>query len=201
MKSKYQLIMGLAASAGIALLLAGPVAASNDRHERDDDDRKGGYSQGQVFAPGQSTSAAKGGVFDPLYVEECGSCHMAYPPGALPARSWEKMMAGLADHFGDNAELEPAEMAALTDYLVANSAERSRGDISELSKRTKASETPLRITELRYFKKEHDEIPARAFKNQPDLKLANCDACHTKADQNSYRERDINIPGFGPWDD
>ena len=42
-------------------------------------------------------------VENPLYQEECGSCHMAYPPGLLPGRSWEKLMTGLADHFGENA--------------------------------------------------------------------------------------------------
>ena len=25
----------------------------------------------------------------PAYVQECGSCHAAYPPGMLPARSWQ----------------------------------------------------------------------------------------------------------------
>jgi hypothetical protein len=195
MKKKHQLLTGLVACAGVALLLVGPVAASGDNDERDDRYERGAYSLEQKT--GSSTKSA----FDPLYAEECGACHVVYPPGALPARSWEKMMGGLSDHFGDNAELEPIDTAALTAYLVANSAEHARGDIRELSKRTKASETPLRITELRYFKKEHDEIPSRVFKAQPDLKLANCEACHTKAEQNSYRERDINIPGFGPWDD
>ena len=31
-------------------------------------------------------------VTNPVYVEECGSCHMAYPPGLLPALSWQKIM-------------------------------------------------------------------------------------------------------------
>ncbi|MDH5218993.1 MAG: diheme cytochrome c, partial [Gammaproteobacteria bacterium] len=44
-------------------------------------------------------------VTDSLYKEECSACHMAYQPGLLPARSWEKMMDNLADHFGENAEL------------------------------------------------------------------------------------------------
>ena len=36
---------------------------------------------------------------NPTYAEECGSCHLAYPPGLLPAASWAKLMAGLRQHF------------------------------------------------------------------------------------------------------
>ena len=34
---------------------------------------------------------------------ECSGCHMLYHPGLLPERSWNKMMAGLEKHFGENA--------------------------------------------------------------------------------------------------
>jgi hypothetical protein len=30
-----------------------------------------------------------------LYLNECGSCHTAYAPGLLPARSWKRMLAEL----------------------------------------------------------------------------------------------------------
>ena len=50
-------------------------------------------------------------IANPVYKEECGSCHMAYPPGLLPARSWTKVMSGLDNHFGDNAELDAASIS------------------------------------------------------------------------------------------
>jgi hypothetical protein len=31
--------------------------------------------------------------------------------------------------------------------------------------------------------------------------FANCNACHTRAAEGSFRERDIRIPGAGKWDD
>ena len=31
----------------------------------------------------------------PLYKEECGSCHIAYPAVLLPPGSWQKLMVGL----------------------------------------------------------------------------------------------------------
>jgi hypothetical protein len=42
-------------------------------------------------------------------LKECGECHMAYQPGLLPAASWNRIMDGLADHFGENASVLPAK--------------------------------------------------------------------------------------------
>ena len=64
-------------------------------------------------------------VSNPQYSEECGSCHMAYPPGLLPAQSWQKLMGGLADHFGDNAELDAGLHNQIAQYLTDNSADAS----------------------------------------------------------------------------
>ena len=29
---------------------------------------------------------------DQIYNEECGACDMAYPPGLLPAKSWQRLL-------------------------------------------------------------------------------------------------------------
>ena len=143
-------------------------------------------------------------VTNPVYQEECGSCHMAYPPGLLPGRSWEKMMAGLEEHFGENAELDSATAAELTRFLVEHSADakpqyrRSRHITRDLS----SESVPLRITELAYFRHEHDEIPARLVTANPKVNsFSNCNACHQKAELGSFSERQIDIPGHGKWDD
>jgi hypothetical protein len=143
-------------------------------------------------------------VENPLYQEECGSCHMAYPPGLLPGRSWEKLMTGLADHFGENAELDSATATELTQYLTANSADampnyrRSRKIMREVSDQN----TPLRITQLAYFRHEHREIPARLITQNPEVgSLSNCNKCHQNAERGSFSEREIAISGYGRWDD
>lgn len=142
-------------------------------------------------------------VTNALYADECGSCHFAYPPGLLPARSWNKILNQLDDHFGDNAELGTDTRQELQSYLTNNSADKSTNRRSQKIMRSLSMESaPMRITDLRYFRHEHDEIPARLVKaNDKVAGLGHCDACHQHANQGSFSERHINIPGFGRWDD
>lgn len=189
---KYILMIGLAA---VAIFVLGLQIAQSD-YERDDEE---GWSSGDRWR-----TADVAAVENPRYIEECASCHMAYPPGLLPAPSWERMMSTLDDHFGDNAELDPAVAAEITGYLIANSADatsdyrRSR----RIGRTLSAAEAPLRITELAYIRHEHDEIPTRLINGNPEVNsLANCVACHHRAERGSFSEREIRIPGVGRWDD
>jgi len=136
------------------------------------------------------------------YTAECGTCHMAYPAGFLPARSWQKLMGNLANHFGDNAELSDASRSQITSYLLAGAGEKTQDrHAARFAASAPAGETPLRITELPYFKREHREIPQRYIREAQVGSLSNCAACHTKAAQGSFREREISIPGVGRWED
>lgn len=169
-------------------LLASQVVMSDD----DDDEGRGFLSR----APGVTP------VTNDLYKEECGSCHFAYPPGLLPSASWEKVMAGLEDHFGDNAELLPDTHKTLLAYLSENSAVTSGPRRESRIARSAAAKAPLRITEVPYIRREHDEIPNRMIKANAKVgSLSNCNACHTRAEAGSFREREIRIPGHGRWDD
>lgn len=63
-------------------------------------------------------------------------------------------------------------------------------------------DTPIRITEIRYIKNKHHELSNKYVKNNPKIKsLSRCELCHTKANTGSYSKREINIPGFGCWED
>jgi len=137
------------------------------------------------------------------YVAECASCHMAYPPGLLPARSWQKIMSNLDNHFGEDASLDAATLTELTHYLTDNSAENSSARYAKKAqRRLAADETPLRITGLAFFRREHAELPVRLYRDNPKVgSLSNCTACHSRAENGSFREREIDIPGFGRWDD
>jgi len=138
-----------------------------------------------------------------LYTEECSSCHMAYPPGLLPTRSWQKIMAELENHFGDNAEVDTETHQVISQFLLTNSAEKSNYRRSiKFNRSIKVNDVPTRITQTPYFKHEHDEIPSRFVTTNPKVNsFSQCDACHTKAEQGSFNEHDVTIPGYGHWDD
>lgn len=142
-------------------------------------------------------------VSDASYKEECGDCHMAYQPGFLPARSWEKIMASLEDHFGENAELDSETQQQLTMYLTDNAAEHANYKRSNaIMKSLSYKDTPLRISETRYFIRKHDELPKRVVEDNPEVKsFSRCEVCHSEADMGSYNEHQVRIPGFGQWED
>lgn len=139
---------------------------------------------------------------DAVYQEECGSCHVAYPPGLLPSASWRTLMAGLDDHFSDNAELPDDTRAHVETFLDANASDRLDRLKSVRLLRGVEEDAPLRITGLPYFKREHREIPRRMVEDNPDVRsFSRCDACHGDASRGHFDEDTAAIPGFGRWDD
>ena len=127
-------------------------------------------------------------VGDPAYQAECASCHIAYPPQLLPARSWRALMSGLDKHFGTDASVDAQSAAAISAFLERN-AGRKRA-----SKYSSSAEPVLRITETRWFEHEHDEVPARTWKNPKVKSAANCTACHAGADKGNFSEHGIRLP-------
>jgi len=123
---------------------------------------------------------------DPTYVQECGSCHVAYPARLLSGSSWRTLLAGLDHHFGVDASLEAEALTDISRYLDANARRRetSGGDGKPI----------LRITETRWFRHEHDDVPEATWKLAAVKSAANCSACHTRAEQGSYSEHDIHLP-------
>jgi cytochrome c553 len=119
------------------------------------------------------------------WAAECGGCHLAFPPGLLPAASWKKLMTGLDKHFGTDASLPPADTKEITDFLVKNE-----------SNRWTASTAPLRISESEWFKTKHraDEINPAVWKRASVKSPANCMACHKDADKGDFNEHNIVIP-------
>jgi hypothetical protein len=164
----------------------------------DDDDEGEGHHEGksrkgEVYKINNRSDFPY--VVNTKWKAECTSCHMLYPPGLLPARSWTKMMSGLKKHFGENAELEPAAQKEITDFLVQNSSDRvhtRRGDkiLSSIGR----SEEILRISETAYFQRKHDEISSSVFKRKAIGSPANCLACHSGAEKGDFSEDNVRIP-------
>jgi hypothetical protein len=127
-------------------------------------------------------------VTDPTTKKECGACHMAFQPGFLPKRSWEAVMSGLKDHFGENAELDAATTQTITKYLVANAAD-ARDPAPRILRGVDAKATPLRITETPWWQRAHEkEVRPEAFLNPKVGSKANCVACHAGADKGVYED-------------
>ena len=195
MKSKLNIAAGSAVLATILIVSfygLGQSLASGGNESNDHDlDHEYHEEYGENYRQGAMTT-------NTTYVEECSSCHMAYPAMLLPQQSWRKIMAGLEDHFGENAELDDATRDELEDYLVHESGRVSYKKLF----RNLGNAAPLRITELPYFVHEHDEIPARFIAGNEQVKsLSQCNACHRDAERGRFDEDDVVIPGFGRWDD
>ena len=195
MKTKFTMAAGYALLASILIISFNGLGQSlaSSGFETDDHDPDHKYDE-EYDDNGRRLAL----TMNPAYVEECGSCHMAYPAMLLPEQSWQKIMAGLEDHFGENAELDATTGREIEDYLVRESARVSYQKLF----RNLGDARPLRIIELPYFVHEHDEIPARFVAGNDRVKsLSQCSACHHDAERGRFDEDDVVIPGFGRWDD
>lgn len=143
-------------------------------------------------------------VDNKTYADECGSCHYAYPPGLLPGKSWAKLLdeKALNDHFGENASLDKDALKTIYDYAMENAADKSYYKRSrKIAQATADGDAPLRITEVRYIKRKHHDIPEKMIKGNKDVKsLSYCNACHTKADKGIFDNDTVSIPNYPDWD-
>ncbi|MEO5691714.1 MAG: hypothetical protein ABIQ72_01195 [Usitatibacter sp.] len=135
---------------------------------------------------------------DPTYVKECGSCHFPYSPGLLPARSWELYMKRLDKHFGETLNLPPAAMSAVQKYLMDNAADKSPYDGSVAFMERIKERTPYRLLEVPTMREMH-RIILEVIDRRAKIKvrtLTNCIGCHTYADEGSFGNSELLIPGL-----
>ncbi len=130
------------------------------------------------------------------YVNECGSCHTAFAPGLLPARSWRRMMKELSSHFGEDASLdEPQRLAILKDLEnMAADSPQANLRMRRINGAIPGNAVPQRISESGYFRFMHDEVPRHIWQRKKIGSPANCVACHTRANDGRYGEREVRIP-------
>jgi hypothetical protein len=129
-----------------------------------------------MVALGSLASAAD----KPAALAQCGDCHMVFPAQMLPQRSWTAILAGLADHFGENADIAAKDKAEILAYLIAHAADsagatvRDRHYLSALS----SDETPLRITTTAWWRQMHADYSFEATKHPEVKSPADCQGCH-----------------------
>jgi cytochrome c5 len=154
-----------------SLLLSGQAQA------RDDDDHGARHTAGRA-TPGAAAAS-------PVYVQECGACHVAYPPGLLPAASWQRLIGHLDKHFGVDASLDEVALQQIRAHVQAGAGSNRR-----------VREVPPddRITRSAWFVRKHDEVSARTWKLPAVKSASNCSACHAQAQQGDFNENDVRIP-------
>ncbi len=122
-----------------------------------------------------------------FYQSACGECHLAYAPKHLPAASWERVLAGLDDHFGSDASLTPVELAPVRSYLVSGARKPKDND---------PDPAVLRITEARWWVRQHDEIRPQRWKHPRITSRSACESCHVNAATEGRYGR-VKIPKAG----
>lgn len=138
---------------------------------------------------------------DAQYNEECGACHLAFHPTLLPARSWEAMMAGQADHFGEDLMLDGETVTRLLAFMTANAAETGMSEPAvKINRSVPADQTPLRITETGYWKHKHEDIPQKVW-DQPNVHgHMDCGACHLDDEEGTFEDAAMHLPKPPPAD-
>ena len=137
-------------------------------------------------------------ITDDVYKEECGACHLAYPPPLLPEQTWTAIMDGLDDHFDDNAEVDDDTATHILSYLHEHAL--GKGLPSTMSKmmRNLPENPPLRITEFPAFIDAHalikEQLEIDEFK---EGFLSPCADCHRQASVAIF-DKELLHPGYGP---
>jgi hypothetical protein len=179
----------------LAAALVVPVMARADDDDEREEHHRGhqGRREGREHQEGSREGGRGGGSPGAVratpqwatYTAECGSCHMAFPPSMLPASSWKALMNGLANHFGESAELDAPTRTGLETWLTQNAGREVGG-------------APLRITSLGWWRREHDELDPSVYQRKAVASPANCGACHPGANEGAFGEHQVKIPRDAP---
>jgi cytochrome b len=130
---------------------------------------------------------------NPTVSEECGACHHPFHPSLLPRIAWVRLMAGLDDHFGEDASLPPAKRDAIAAYLERYAAEawdtKAAHRFADV-----APENPISITATPGWRRIHRHIAPGLFHSVAVKAPSNCLACHRDADSGRFDPQEIVLP-------
>lgn len=119
------------------------------------------------------------------YTAECAACHVAYPPGFLPAPSWVRIMAGLEHHYGSDASMDADSVRQIGAWLQ---------DHSGTGRRVREVPEQDRITRSAWFVREHRKVDPAVWQHPQVRSAAQCQACHVQAAQGRFDEHQIRMP-------
>jgi len=119
------------------------------------------------------------------YSQECAACHLAYPPGLLPATSWQRIMKGLDHHYGTDASLEPVQVQEIGRWLDTHAG---------TYKRVREMPPEDRITRSAWFERKHRKVEPAVWTLPSVKSAAQCAVCHTGAEQGRFDDDDLRQP-------
>jgi hypothetical protein len=130
-----------------------------------------------------------------LWQRECSGCHLAYAPALLPRRSWERMLAEQASHFGEDLALDSA---ALRDLLAIEARTRPPSWAAwKLGASVAPGDAPLRISASPFWRHAHRSLPRAAFAPPQAAGPHDCEACHRDAASGIFHPRMVYKPEYG----
>lgn len=136
-----------------------------------------------MFLMGSATAIWAGdhdyGPYPAYYSEECGSCHVPYPPQRLTQAGWITQINGLQQHYGTDASIDASASQAILSYLVNNAAWKDK---------LAPTDPTARLTLTRGFVKEHGTVPPKGGR------FSDCTQCHTQAAIGNYSEQTLKTP-------
>jgi hypothetical protein len=121
----------------------------------------------------------------PAYQAECAACHTAYPPGMLPAKSWQRIMNGLGQHYGSDASLDAKTVAEIGQWLQTHAGTYKR--VAEVPPQD-------RLTKSAWFERKHRKIEPAVWQLPSVKSAANCAACHTGTDKGLFDDDHLQRP-------
>ncbi len=119
------------------------------------------------------------------FTAECASCHTAYAPGLLPAKSWQGVMNSLDKHYGTDASIDAKSLAEISAWLQINAAS---------SRKFTEAPPDNRITGSDWFARKHGEIKKDVWLRASVKSKSNCIACHQQANKGDFDDDSVKIP-------
>lgn len=155
----------------------------------------GGYAESRPEHPYLPFTMAPLAQND-AWQKECAGCHLDYHPSILPARSWEVLLSGQHEHFGEDLALDDDTLRVLRDYALARPAEKHATPLAwKIDSTTPPASAPLRVTETAYWKRRHAELGAADWVR---VRKFACDGCHLDAKAGTFLPGAIRVGLSGP---
>lgn len=138
-------------------------------------------------------------VQDEITKTECSDCHTVFPPRYLTSGGWKKIMAGLDDHFGDDASLDADTVKHIEAYLVSKAMDASKNPITKArvkAAKKKGTFDTVRIFDLGKLGRKHRGELYLQMKKDLCIETGsgtNCIICHRGGERGVFEEFD----GYG----